>query len=203
MAKVYPFQGFRYNKDVVKDISRVVTQPYDKTSPSMQEEYYRRSPYNVVRITMNLEKRSDPETRYREAGSTFRQWMDQRVLIKENLPAFYAYYREFAVEGQIRRQKGFIALLDLNDSGSGVLPHENTLAAPKQDRLRLIRSLEGNEDLIYMLYADEMLTVECIMDQSLSGRPPLIEVTDDFGTIHRLWAITDPKAMTGIRDAML
>lgn len=32
----------------------VVTQPYDKISPAMQQAYYQRSPYNLVRIILGL-----------------------------------------------------------------------------------------------------------------------------------------------------
>ena len=124
MAFVYPFKGFRYNKDAVGDFNRVVTQPYDKTTPSMQDAYYQRSPYNVVRITLNLEKRGDPETGYPDAGVVFRQWIEQKVLAQDSLPTIYAYYQEYAAEGSIRLQKGFIALLDLKNSGSGIIPHE-------------------------------------------------------------------------------
>jgi uncharacterized protein (DUF1015 family) len=202
MARVFPFLGFRYNKKLVGDLNRVVTQPYDKMTPGMQEEYYRRSPYNVARITLNMEKRKDPDTRYPEAGATLRQWIDQRVLVQDRTPAMYAYYQEYIVEGNLRLQRGFIPLLDLNDSDSGIMPHEHTLAAPKQDRLQLMRSIEGNEDLIYMLYSDETLAVERIMDASIAGRQPEIEVKDEFEAVHRVWAITEPGALKGIQDAM-
>ena len=199
MALIYPFQGFRYNKKVVGDLTRVVTQPYDKTTPSMQDDYCRRSPFNVVRITLNPE---DPETKYPEAGSTFKQWIEQKVLEQDDQPAIYAYYQEYSVEGHIKLQKGFIALLDLNNSESGVIPHEHTLEAPKRDRLNLMRSIEGNEDLIYMLYADDSLTVERIMDQCISGLQPEIEVEDEYGAAHRIWAITDHEALRRIQDVM-
>jgi uncharacterized protein (DUF1015 family) len=202
MALVYPFRGFRYDKNVVEDLSRVVTQPYDRTTPAMQDAYYRHSPYNVVRITLNIEKREDPNTGYQEAGLTFKRWIEQKVLIQDKTPAFYAYYQEYVIEGRTKLQKGFIALLDLNDAGSGVLPHEHTLAAPKQDRLRLMRSIEANEDLIYMLYADDTLTVDQIMDQNISGRQPQMLVDDEYGTTHRIWEITDPEAVGKIRRAM-
>ena len=202
MPFVFPFRGFRYNRDVVGDLNRVVTQPYDKTTPSMQDEYYRRSPHNVVRVTLNVEKRQNADTGYSKAGVTFRQWIQQKVLIQDSLPAIYPYYQEYGLEGQIKTQKGFIALLDLKNSSSGIIPHEHTLAAPKQDRLHLMRSLEANEDLIYMLYADKALTVECIMDKNVSGRPPEIEVEDEYGTRHRIWAITDTEALKAIQDAM-
>ncbi len=202
MAKVHPFRGFRYNKEKVKDLCGVVTQPYDKTSPSMQDEYYRRSPCNAVRITMNLEKRKNSQTDYVDAGFTFRQWIERSILIQDSTPAFYAYYQEYQIEGQTKQQKGIIALLDLNNLGSGVLPHEYTLEAPKQDRLRLMRSIEGNEDLIHMLYADDTLAVDRIVDQNLSSTPPLIEVMDDFGNAHRIWAITNPEAIDEITNAL-
>jgi uncharacterized protein (DUF1015 family) len=168
----------------------------------MQEDYYQRSPYNVVRITLNLEKRQDPETKYEDAGSSFKQWLEEEVLIQDSMPAIYPYYQEYFAEGHVRLQKGFISLLDLKNSGAGILHHEHTLAAPKQDRLHLMRRIEGNEDFIYMLYADENLTVNSIMDQAISGRPPEIEVTDEYGAIHRIWAIYDPEAQQRIQTAM-
>jgi uncharacterized protein (DUF1015 family) len=168
----------------------------------MQEDYYQRSPYNVIRITLNLEKRQDPETRYKDAGSSFRQWIEEDVLIQDSMPTIYPYYQEYSVEGLVKIQKGFISLLDLENSGAGIIPHEHTLAAPKQDRLRLMRSVEGNEDFIYMLYADEKLTVNRIMDQAISGKQPEIEVTDEYGAIHRVWAIQDPEIQKQIQTAM-
>ena len=202
MAGVFPFRGFRYNKDIVGDFARVVTQPYDKTKPSMQDAYYARSPYNVVRITLNVEKRDDPDTQYPEAGAIFIRWIEQKVLVQDDRPAIYAYYQRHVVEGQSRLQKGFIALLDLKHAGPGIIPHEHTLAAPKRDRLHLMRSIEGNEDLIYLLYADESLTVERIMDESIAGKQPEIEVEDEYGAFHCVWSITDPEALRKIQDAM-
>ncbi len=202
MALVVPFRGFRYNKKVVGDLGRVVTQPYDKTTPSMQDEYYQRSPYNVVRVTLNLEKRENPETSYPDAGATLRQWIDQKALLQDKMPAIYAYFQEYVIDDQPRLQKGFISLLDIRDAGAGIIPHEQTLEAPKQDRLNLMRSTEANEDLIYMLYADESQSIDLIMDACIAGSPPEIEVTDEYGTIHRVWAIDDPRALKGIQEAM-
>jgi uncharacterized protein (DUF1015 family) len=202
MALLHPFRGLRYNKAAVGDFNKVVTQPYDKTTPSMQEDYYQRSPFNVARITLNLEKKDNPDTSYPEAGSAFSQWLSEKILVGDSLPSMYAYYQEHEIEGRTKVQRGFIALLDLAASGAGIIPHEHTLAAPKQDRLRLMRSIEGNEDLIYMLYSDEKLEVNRIVEESISGKQPEIEVTDEYGAIHRLWSITDLPALSGIQKAM-
>jgi uncharacterized protein (DUF1015 family) len=202
MAFLYPFRGFRYNTAAVGDFDKVVTQPYDKTTPAMQDAYYRRSPHNAVRITLNLEKRDAPETPYPEAGATFRTWIANNVLIQDTLPSMYAYYQEYRIDGQTRIQRGLVALLDLEKAGAGIIPHERTLAAPKQDRLRLMRSLEGNEDFIYMLYSDETLEVNHVVEECISGKQPEITATDEYGAVHRVWAITDSGALGKIQDAM-
>ncbi len=108
MALVYPFHAYRYDPGVVGDLDRVVAQPYDKTTPEMQDRYYQDSPYNVVRITLNLEKRSDPETTYPDAGATFRRWIEEGALVEDSQPAFYPYYQEYAIDGHTRLQRGFI-----------------------------------------------------------------------------------------------
>ena len=48
MAQVYPFRAFRYNPDRAP-FDRVLTEPYDKISPAMQEKYYARDPHNLSR----------------------------------------------------------------------------------------------------------------------------------------------------------
>ncbi len=40
MADIAPFSAYRYNLDRVR-LSDVVTQPYDKITPAMQERYLR------------------------------------------------------------------------------------------------------------------------------------------------------------------
>jgi len=203
MALIYPFCGFRYSREKVGNLNLAVTQPYDKISPEMQQDYYRRSPFNVVRVTKNLEKDADPETNYPDAAATFERWIAEGVLVPDPKPAIYAYYREYEVEGEKQLQKGFISLLDLAYAGGGILPHERTLAEPKADRLRLMRATESNDDLIYMLFTDERLVADQILDETASRLPPEIEVRDDLGALHRLWSLTEAKALKKIRDAMV
>ncbi len=203
MAIVLPFQGYRYNREIVGDLNLVVTQPYDKIPARMQQAYYDRSPYNAARITKNLEKNSDPDTDYPDAGATFERWIREAVLIQDPSPAFYAYTQEYEIDGEQKNQEGFVALLDLKRSTSGILPHERTLAEPKMDRLRLMRRIECNDDSIYMLYTDDKSTVDRILDEKTSGRQPEIEVKDEYGAVHRLWAVTDPRALKKIQDSMV
>jgi uncharacterized protein (DUF1015 family) len=203
MAQIYPFRGFRFNPQVTGDLNSVVSQPYDKIPESLQHKYYERSPYNVVRITRNREKNENAETDYPDAGSTLERWIAEDALVQDPAPAIYAYYQQYEIDGETRIQKGFVALLDLKHSGGGILPHERTLAEPKMDRLRLMRRTRSNEDMIYMLYTDDRLTVNRVLDETCSHRDPDIDVTDEYRARHRLWTITDPKAIRRISGAMV
>ena len=49
MAQVFPFRAFRYNP-AHAPFERVLTQPYDKISPAMQEKYYAASPHNLIAV---------------------------------------------------------------------------------------------------------------------------------------------------------
>ncbi len=203
MALIYPFHGLRHSPGKAGDLNLVMTQPYDKISREMQREYYGRSPFNVVRITKNFEKNEDPDTTYPDAAATFDRWISEGLLVPEPKPAIYAYFREYEVEGEKRGQRGFIALLDLAHTAGSILPHERTLAEPKADRLRLMQATESNDDLIYMLFTDDRLAVDQILEEATSRSSPDIEVEDDLGAIHRVWPLTDAKVSKKIRDAMV
>jgi len=70
MAGIYPFRAWRYNPSAVK-LDDVVTQPYDKISPAMQQAYYKRSPFNLVRIILGLPELFDAATFEHGANKAF------------------------------------------------------------------------------------------------------------------------------------
>src|ERR1700722_9490833 len=124
MARIYPFRALRYNPSRVR-LEDVVTQPYDKITPSMQEAYYQRSPYNLVRIILGLPELFDGTSGgdgkgssdvYSRAARDFSDWRDQGVLSREKDPCIFAYSQRFAVPGSngaIMERRGFIALGEL------------------------------------------------------------------------------------------
>src|SRR5271156_6078619 len=175
MARIYPFRALRYNPSRVR-IEDVVTQPYDKITPSMQQAYYQRSPYNLVRIILGLPELFDgppgsdgkgPSDVYSRAARDFADWRVEGVLAREKDPCIFAYSQRFTVPGSngvIAERRGFIALGELSGYSHGVVfRHEQTLAKPKAERLLF------------------------------SGNPNAdIEVTDEYGVLHRVFRISDP-----------
>ena len=205
MARIYPFRAIRYNTMDVA-ISDVVTQPYDKITPSMQQAYYARSPYNLVRIILGLPELFDVPGEndvYTRARRDFAEWRREGVLYRENEPCIFAYLQRFTVPGssEVKERRSFIALGDLQDYSQGVIfRHEQTLSRPKTDRMNLLRATRANTEQLFMLYSDPALTVERTMFGP--GFRAEIEVTDEFGVLHQLARVAEPNTINILASAM-
>lgn len=204
MAHIYPFRAWRYNPSAVH-LEDVVTQPYDKITPSMQQAYYQRSPYNLVRIILGLPElfdAEDGENVYTRAARDLRAWREQQVLVQETAPCVFAYSQRFRVPGTeiIKERRGFIALGKLHDYADRVVfRHEQTLSKPKGDRLNLLKATHAHFGQIFMLYPDPAGSIEKIL---YDGGPAEAEVTDEYGVLHRVWKISDPAAINRLTTAM-
>ena len=211
MAQVFPFRALRYNPSLVR-LEDVVTQPYDKITPAMQQAYYQRSPYNLVRIILGLpelfDSASDSDV-YTRAARDFATWRDAGVLTQESEPCIFAYSQRFVVPGTtgpILERRGFIALGELYDYAQKVVfRHEQTLSKPKSDRLNLLRATRAHFGQIFMLYSDPGLSAERLLFNSTAA--PDIEVTDEYEVLHRVWRVSDPNTIklltTALRDKKL
>src|SRR5260370_33284473 len=96
MAHIIPFRALRYDLKQVS-AAQVLTQPYDKITPLMQDRYYAASPYNLVRIILGRrEGKDNPEHNvYSRAGSSFRESQQQGILRPHSDPSLYTYSHTF------------------------------------------------------------------------------------------------------------
>jgi uncharacterized protein (DUF1015 family) len=205
MASIYPFRAWRYNPSAVR-LQDVVTQPYDKISPAMQEAYYQRSPYNLIRIILGLPELFDAdrgENVYTRAARDFKVWREQSILVQEKDPCIFAYAQRFRVPGtdEMKERHGFIALGKLHDYADHVVfRHEQTLSKPKSDRLNLLKATRAHFGQIFMLYSDPAGTVDTLLYESAG--PADAEVTDEYNVLHRLWRVGDPAVIRLLTSTM-
>jgi uncharacterized protein (DUF1015 family) len=205
MAKIYPFRAWRYNPSAVK-LDDVLTQPYDKISPAMQQAYYQRSPFNLVRIILGLPELFDAERGenvYSRAARDFRAWREEGILFQEKEPCIFAYSQKFKVPGSeiVKERRGFVALGKLYDYAEQVVfRHERTLSGPKEDRLNLLKATRAHFGQIFMLYSDPAASVDAILYDG-NGSPEA-EVVDEYDVLHRLWRISDPATIRLLIAAM-
>src|SRR5438552_6107702 len=208
MAHIEPFRALRYDPARFA-LSSVVSQPYDKITPEMQDRYYASSPYNLVRIILGKQQTGDHpgENTYTRAAEFFRDWRRQGIFLQDTQPSVYVYSQRFAIPGGNREaeRRGFIALGRLEDySARVVFRHEQTLAKPKADRLDLLRATRAHFGQIFMLYSDPSLEIETAL---ASSEAPIIELKDEYGVLHQVWRISEPGILdvvgTKMRDKKL
>jgi len=211
MTDILPFYGITYNRSKIKDYGLVLTQPYDKITPEMQATYYKRNPYNLVRITKgkDLKGDNDNNNKYTRAAEFLETWLKKNILARDNKRAIYAYHQEYhpPIKGKaaytVEIRKGFIALMHLVEFGKGgVHPHERTLLKPKQDRLSTMRAVGGSTGQIFMLYSDPKLIINSALAKVTDHRAPDIKLKDDDGVVHKLWKVTDPKIIKTVQHTM-
>jgi len=202
LAQIIPFRGYRYDPAVVGDISDVVTPPYDRVYPDVQQACYQRSPYSIVRIIKGLAEESDSDGNnvYTRAAEHLNEWIGKEVLVRDAEPALYAYHQTYSFEGARLTRKGVIALGKLEPEK--VHAHEKTLKGPKEDRLKLMRATEANFGHIFMLYDDPARATENALQVIVGNELPLIEAVDGDGNTHKVWRITDDAVIGAIQEAL-
>lgn len=213
MADIHPFRAFRYDPRRISP-AQVVTQPYDKITPALQDHYYAASPHNLVRIILGRREEDDNPANnvYSRAAAHFHEWRQQGILRQDSAPSVYVYSQRFRLpastskEGSAKEleRRGFIALGRLEDYSAGVVfRHEQTLAKPKADRLDLLRSTRAHFGQLFMLYEDsgqiESLLATAV-DPEISV--PDLQVEDENGVVHRVWQVIDPLLIQSIQSAM-
>jgi uncharacterized protein (DUF1015 family) len=206
MALVYPFRAYRYNPEVAP-FEKVLTQPYDKISPAMQEKYYAASPFNLITVEKGRVYPTDGPLNdvYTRAATALKDWIAKKAVVQDQTPAFYAYTQEYTVPGtqERRTRRGFIGAGKLEEYSAGVIfRHEHTLSGPKADRLELLRNTRTHTGQLFLIYSDAELRVEKILHEVETSSQPVTQITDEYGVIHRLWLITESERVSAIQEAM-
>jgi uncharacterized protein (DUF1015 family) len=206
MAQVYPFRAFRYNPERAP-FDRVLTQPYDKISPAMQENYYAADPHNLITVEKGRAYPGDTPRNnvYTRAAAAIEDWIRNHVVVQDPAPSFYAYTQEYTVPGseERRTRRGFIGAGKLEEYSAGVVfRHEHTLSGPKADRLELLRHTKTHTGQLFMLYSDPQRRIDAIVAEAEAAAAPATEMRDEYGVIHRLWVMAEPQRVDAIQKAM-
>ena len=180
MADVQPFRAVRYT-GAAGSLADLVAPPYDAVDAAERARLYTRSPYNVVHVTL-------PESAD-EGARLYREWLSEGVLRREEEPAVWLAAEAFVgPDGIARERHGLLVSLAAEPyERGGVLPHERTHPAIREDRLGLLRASRVQPEPILLL-ADGSLEL------SVPPTPPEIAVD---GT--RVWRLP-PEAAASLRD---
>ena len=198
MADVQPLKALHYNLAAVRSLGDVTAPPYDVIDEKQRAALLSRSPFNVVEIDLpRTGQGSDP---YAHAADTIEEWRLEGILTDDREPALWALTQDYtAPDGSGHTRHAILARVRVEDYGPGkVRPHERTQPGPKQDRLDLTRATRHNLSPIFSLTAADAWGE---VESALAG-DPWGEVTDDDGTVHRLWRVGDPEVHAAVGDEL-
>ena len=203
MAHIEAFRALRYDQTRVT-LPQVITQPYDKITPEMQEGYYAASPHNLVRIILGKREPGDHpgENIYTRAAAFFADWRRQGIFLQDASPSLYLSVQRFSLPGSTvtLERRGFIGLGRIEDYSAGVVyRHEQTLAKPKADRLELLRATRAHFGQLFMLYSDPGAEIDSVL---APGGQADMETRDEYGVLHQVWKIADPGVIALVRGKM-
>jgi uncharacterized protein (DUF1015 family) len=198
VADILPFSGIRYEPARVGDLSRVLAPPYDVIGEAERAALEGLHPQNVVRVEL---PRGEGDARYGEAARLLGEWVAGGVLHADAKPAFYVHEQQFTLPhaaGRIYTRRGVFAAVRLEPyERHMILPHEKTLAGPKEDRLKLMRATRTQTSAIFGLFRDADGGAREIIDRAATATA-LVDATTSDGIRHRLWRLGEPAAMAAL-----
>lgn len=176
-----PFRGLRFDSAVVGDPGSVISPPYDMLDADTVRELEAGNQRNIVRLILSRTY----ERPYLAVLHRLDAWREEGCLVPDPQPALYLY--EYTVDGVTVR--GLVGLVALREEHEGVvLPHEDVMPGPVEDRTVLMRTTGTNPEPILLVHHGPPGLRDLLAQ--VARRPSLEDFRAADGTRHRLWAIT-------------
>ncbi len=202
MAEIRPFRGVRYNESLIKDWSEVICPPYDIISPREQDDLYRKSEYNYIRIEAGRDLPQDTanDTRYTRSAEALRQWLKEGIMKGEDKPALYLHDHFFTWRGREYRRRNLFARVRLEEWDRMIIrPHEGTLSEAKSDRLSLLFAMKANTSPVLAMYQDSRVAL--LLNEE-AKKEPLVRAGGANEERHEFRVIDTPETIEKICSAL-
>lgn len=195
MVDIRPFHGIRYNPAIAGSLSDLLCPPYDVIPVPLQAELYKRSPYNAVRLERGLAFEDDCSSsdQYTRAAGAFASWQREGVVAQEaNLSYYPLRHRFLSPAGRPLERWSITAAVRLEEFDRRVvLPHEETMKAPKEDRLLLTQACQANLSPVMALYRQGHENRITAALKKVAQEPPSLDVGYEEGQWLTQWVTSD------------
>jgi uncharacterized protein (DUF1015 family) len=182
-----PFRGVRYAGTAPAELDRLTCPSLDQVDDAHRVALHRAHPYNAIRL-------GHDRTGGRRMARTLRRWLAAGVLAADPEPALYVY----EIRGSRGVVRGLVGALRLLPPEAGVvLPHEDTMPAAVEHRMRLLAAAQADVEPVYLL-ADGSPGPAAAATAAAAWTRPLASCTAADGTRHRIWSIVDGDTLATV-----
>ncbi|WP_375493476.1 DUF1015 family protein [uncultured Jatrophihabitans sp.] len=183
-----PFRALRPAVDDER-LGRLLCPPYDVIDPAMRDRLLAGDPDNAVAVILP----EQTDAGYAQAVDQLESWVRDGVYARDDAAAMFVY--EMADGAQVTR--GLLGAVELRAAEDGViLPHENTMAGPVADRLRVMTETDADLEPIYLVYDGGGAASQVV--RGVSNRAPIATARTPDGIVHRLWTLHDRAEVDAI-----
>lgn len=203
MAELKAFRGILFCEKQAGDLSLNLS-PTHVLSEAEQNELYRRSPYNVIRLELAYNWSSDigQSSRYSRAAATQKEWLRKGILVRDKIPAIYVVEENFQFLGTSYRRIGILTAVRVEPYENGnIIPHERTEPGPAADRLALMKATGTNFSPLMILYRDTPEATILKLLRRITSRNPDVTATPPDLPQLRLWKETKLQMISAISQA--
>jgi len=188
-----PFRGLRFDPAVVGELGSVISPPYDVLDADTVRELEAGNRHNIVRLILSRRF----ERPYLAVRRRLETWRGQGCLVPDADPALYVY--QYTVQGVTVR--GLIGLVGLREEHERVvLPHEDVMPGPVDDRSVLMRTTLTNPEPILLVH-EGTPRLHGLLEELTTGEPVLDFSGPDAST-HRLWAVTAEADLAAVAEQL-
>ncbi|HET8719071.1 MAG TPA: DUF1015 domain-containing protein [Nocardioidaceae bacterium] len=181
-----PFRGLRFDPATVGDLGSVISPPYDVLDAETVRELEAANRRNIVRLILSRRF----ERPYEAVHKRLLSWRERGFLRVDPAPALYLY--QYTVDDVTVR--GLIGAAALRHPDERViLPHEDVMPGPVEDRKVLMRTTGTNLEPILLVH-EGTAALRALLEQAADG-PATASFTALDGSHHRLWALADPSLL--------
>ena len=185
MPRLMPIRGLRYTEKAGA-LDELLAPPFDVIGERERERLAGLSPNNAVRMELSA---AGPD-RYAAVAAELDRWTAEGIVERDAEPMLYVYEQVFVEDGVTRRRRALLCGVESQPWEEGaVLPHEFTMSAPKEDRLRLLQATGTQFSPIFMLARDRSGQLARLLTSAAEGADPDVAGETADSVTHRLWAL--------------
>ncbi len=196
MAIISPFRALRPAKELA---SRVASLPYDVLNSAEARVLGDKNPYSFLHITkseIDLPEGTDihSEKVYLKAADNLFIFRDNKILVRDEKPAFYIY--ELSMGGRI--QTGLVCTSAVSDYENDIIKkHELTRPEKEQDRINHIRITGAQTGNVFLAYKSNVSLSQLIDSWKEANEAEYNFIAED-GVGHQVWVVHDPHTISEI-----